>query len=993
MKLSRLLLIGCAVAVAVVVAIVVLAFTPAFQTWVVHRTLAAHPEIPVSVGRVSLGWQRVRLENLRWARGGLVATVPSLEAELSLWNAVRQKVALQRLVARGWTLDLTPATPAAKPPASGIGSVATAGAGSPPAAAPAPFPGLFALLKLPVDLTVEAVELEGNVVFTAAPGQPSGRAQVTLTGGQLGAGREGKFDFAAAAALAPTVPVNALQARGTLTVAMDTPRSFTRFALHTDAEARGAQFPQGARLSLAASVARAVSAEEFTLQIEMVGKRLLYVQATRPVTGGRFSGVWKLDARDNDVVPFALGHALPTFVAAGEGRFVADATLAEFQFDGRLDATVDKLAIVRPELGTLGALRVIADFNVSQLGGATRIDRLTATIDGPRPVLALEALQGFEFHATTGELKVADPTKDLVHLSLLGVPLAWAQPFCPAFTVTGTDLRGELVASARDGGFAIRAQTPLTVGELSVRQGDRPLARAIDLSLSLGADYSPQGWQAEIADLTARSGGARLFTLTARAGRLVGADQPVKARGQWQADLPALLAQPAATGFVSLAGGNATGEFVASLDSKKEIQVKMALRELVAAATKQPLPSLAAEARLDLAPDGTITLQAPFAVENTAPERTSDFKLAGTLRTGAAGLALDGSLTSQSIAVEDLQLLATALAPAAAPASTKPTAAPGLADSAPFWHGISGQVTLALKQVGYRDQLTASDVSGTVKISNGTLAFDGVRALFDQGSDCKIDGGVTFDAKTSEPYRLAADLTVNNFASAALFRHVRSAVTPSIDAKFELKSQLAGTGADLTSLAERTSGAFQVNSKGGTFRLLRADIAGKVQKNQSTTTSTIGGLLSAVTGSEKMADLANRAQNVNEIARDLAEIPFDQLNFTLVRDLQRNLQVQDFALISPKVRLNGSGEIHFQANTDLANQPLDLRLQLSVRGRLADLMSRVSLLDGRQDDLGYTGFVAPFQLGGTLAEPDTSALATTLVKAASGSLINSLLGK
>jgi hypothetical protein len=39
------------------------------------------------------------------------------------------------------------------------------------------------------------------------------------------------------------------------------------------------------------------------------------------------------------------------------------------------------------------------------------------------------------------------------------------------------------------------------------------------------------------------------------------------------------------------------------------------------------------------------------------------------------------------------------------------------------------------------------------------------------------------------------------------------------------------------------------------------------------------------------------------------------------------------------------------------------------------------------------GFTVPVHVGGTLSNPDTGELKTALVKAAAGSLLNSILGK
>ena len=1030
MKFFRLLLIGAAVTVALLLVLVGIVFTSGFQTWVTRKALAAQPGFTATVGRVAAGFHRVHVDDLRLAQGGAVVVVPSLDAELSVLAAARQHFSLQRLVAKGWTIDLSQAapipagsssssdmggTPMPRLPAAAGGTCvppvsSTVGVAKPKPALPAEvtpskaapatvaatvFRGVLKQLKLPVDLAIESVDLEGTVVFPMDDGQPPGRAKVTLTGGQLGTGSEGNFDFTAFVALAPATPVNALQAHGTLTAAMHTPRSFARLAVHVDAEAAGPQLPEGARLTLEVSAARAATGEDYTVQVEMVGKRLLYLQAALPEAGGRFSGSWKLDARDADVAPFALGRPLPAFTASGEGRVVADPQLTEVQLNGRRDATVDKLGAVRSELGGFGPLHLLADFDVRQLGGTTRIDRLNVKISGPRPVFAAEALQGFEFNARTGEINVADPAKDLVHLTLDGVPLAWAQPFLPGFSITGSDVQGEFVASARNGGFALRPRAPLVVTGLSVSQAGRPLAKSVDLTLSAGADYSPQGWQVDVGEFTVRNGPATLLTASVRVGRLAGRDQQVKAQGQWQADLPALLAQPAVQGLAQLASGSAQGEFTASVDAKQEVYAKLTLRDLIVAPDTPALPMVSATIRADLAPDGKITLQAPLSFENSTKQRTSDLVLAGQLQRRKDVLTVDASITSQFIAVEDLQIFTGVLANKSADqgAAVSPPMVPAKPATVPWWSGVAGQLTLALKKVVYHEQLTVNDVGGALKIDGGALKFEVGHAGLDQGGSVKFDGRISFAAKQAEPYALEAESVIRDFDAARLFRALDPGKAPTVEGKFKLESQLTARGASLSALAARLQGKTQVTSAGGVFRALRVDLEDKVQKSQSTVAVISGRLLGAVTGKEKLSDYANLKQIVTDVAQNLDEIPYDQLSLAVTRDEQHNLRLQDFSLISPEVRLGGTGEIRAVGATDLAKQPLDLQLRLGARGHLADLMNRASLLDGKKDDLGYAGFTVPVHVGGTMSNPDADELKAALVKAAAGSLLNSLLGK
>jgi len=1034
-KVVRLFLFGVA-AIALLLAVVVgLAFTSGFQTWAVHRALAAEPGLPLSLGRIDAGLAHVRVDQMRLTHAGVTLTLPAVDVELPLLAATRQHVQIKRLVAKGWTIDLTQpaakalvssppydsgksgetvagvadpgpgsATPAAVARAStashGFSFLSSAYGAEPAQAAAAVFKGIFTQLKLPVDLTIDSVDLEGEIIFQVAPGQPPVRVRVTLTGGQLGAGREGRVNFTAAAALAADAPVNALSATGNFTAAMDTPRTFARLGAQVDATAHGPRFPQDTRLALGLTATHANAGENYTVVIESGGRKLLSVEAAYPFGAGQFSGTrslegsWMLDLGAADVAPFALGHPLPEFAAKGAGKFQADARWTGISASGRLDANAAQLEAVRGELAALGAVRIATEFDLVLSGKSVRVTSFTAEVAGPHPVLALRALQAFEFNAATGELKVAEPAKDLLSLDLLGVPLAWAQPFAPGFSFSGDDLHAAFVVGARGGGFAVRPVDSLSLTNLDVARAGEPLIRSVDVSMQASADYTPQGWQAEFTGATVRSAGATLLTLGARAGQLAGKDQPIKIAGQWNANLPAVLAQPAAASYAVLSGGKAAGDFAASLGTKRELQFKVACTGLTPdpAVSPVPLPDVSADIRADLDKDGRITFNAPLSIERDG--RKSDLVLAGSLTPAPAGLLLDGRLSSNSFAMEDGKILAAPFAarPAAAPPARRVSPTPPSRDSTAAWNGFGGRLAIALRRVTYQQKFTVDELAGAVRIEPGSLKLDGLHAGLGEGSDFKFSGAVTFDATNKEPYSLKGDFALNNFDTVPFFQAFDPGKPATIEGKFNVTGQLAGTGLDLAQLAGRTQGEFQLTSKGGTCRLLQADVSDKLQKTQ-TTVAALGGLLGAMTGQEKIADYANRAKIVVDVANDWKEIPFDQLNVAIKRDSDLNITLQDFTLISPTKRIVGTGEIKYAEGTPLLGQALDLRLQLGARGKTADLMNRAYLLNGQQDNLGYTGFVAPIHIGGTLENPDTSDFRNALLKAAGGSLLNNLLGR
>ena len=180
-----------------------------------------------------------------------------------------------------------------------------------------------------------------------------------------------------------------------------------------------------------------------------------------------------------------------------------------------------------------------------------------------------------------------------------------------------------------------------------------------------------------------------------------------------------------------------------------------------------------------------------------------------------------------------------------------------------------------------------------------------------------------------------------------------------------------------------------MTGKSGIFRALSVDVSDRIQKTQSRVVA-IGSLLGVVTD-----DFVNKTKILADIAKSLSEIPYDQLNLTATRDEALNLQLKDFTLISPEVRIVGSGIVRYQADVPVVAQPLEVQLALGTRGRLGDLMKRAGLLDAQQDNLGYSAFLVPLKLGGTLARPDGSAIRDALLNSAleKSGLLDSLFGK
>ena len=998
MKAARIILISLGVLGLLLVIVAALALNSSVQTWAARRTLAAQPDLNATLGSVSVGLQRVEVRGFRGESKGAVLTLPTLDAELPVVAAgLRHHVEIRRVVAKGWTLDLTraanlkaaiaslasPAKLDAKSSAHREFSLLSSAiaADTPAVAVESVFRGVFAGLELPVDLSLDGAQLEGEIILPDVDGSGVGRLQVKLVGGGLAAGKEGVFDLTAAG----TKPDGgALTFQGKLMAEMDTPRTFTRFATKADASASGTQFPEGVALKIDGSALRSAGGETYALLLAGNEKQLADIKAELTSATAQITGTWKLDLRDRDVAPFMMGKTLPIFTATGQGGFETDTAFKEVHASGNLDASADRLESVRPELAAVGAMKLTADFDVLQHTDSLRVERFNANLaTGPESIARIHALQPFEFNLATGELRVADPAQELVGLSLTGLPVAWLRPFTGDLEASGGNVRGEFVASARDGGLALRSKSPLTANDISLKQAGNPMLEHVDLLLAASADYTPRGWQLQVVELTARSKDKVLLSLTAKAGKLNEAKESLKATGRWTAELPGWSSQPITGGNLQLSAGSAQGDFSASLGTTKAIEANIALSKLVTL-SGEALPLVNADVRADVTAESRTTFNATLGFEQES--RKSDLLLTGTLTPEVKTTVVDARISSDRVVLEDVKLLAALFSGGA-----EEEEAPSPRDEVPFWGEVKGQATLALKKVVYGGAYEISDVVGVLRIGPEGLKLEGVQAVFGPESDLKLSGAVTFDPKLKESYVFTGDMALTNFDTAQAFRAIDPAKLPTIETRMNLTGKISGTGENLATLTERAQGRFDVTSKGGVFRALTTVLPeGKLQATQ-TALSVVGGLFGGGGSGGEMVETAN------EIVKLVSEIQFDQLSVSAERDDNLNLVLKDFTLIAPYIRLGGEGLIHYTPGQSLLQQALDLRITLGARGRLGELLSQWKLLKAEKDNLGYTAFVAPIKIGGTVGNTDArdfqaKLLSVALEKSGVGDALNRLLG-
>ena len=1021
-KALRIVLICVGVIVLLVVAVLILAFQPSVQTWAARKAVAggAPAGMEISIGRVAAGLNRTEVTGIHVTLPGMTLDLPSATVDVSLMGLLRSRVDVKNLVAKGWTVDLSQ-------PAPVVSSTTATTATAQPATASAkqePFSGVFDLVKLPVDLTVASVDVSGTIILPPqeAGAQPA-RATVAVLGGQLAPGSDAKFDITGDANMpGANAPVSSVKVQGALTARMDTPRTFQAIGFDAEANATGAQFPQGARIHAQVAAQRGAGAagESYTVMLKSTDaagagaeKNLVNLQAANPTGGKGLDATWAVDLRDADLAPFivGLGLKLPEFAVNGQGMVSADSEFQTIHATGKLNADVNKLETLRAELGTLGRMSFAANFDVVREGDVVRVSALNADVSSnSMPVASVKTLQIIEANTATGALKVPDLNADLVRVDIAGVPLDWAQPFIKdtGFAITGGPLRGSLTGKASNGGFSLRSVAPMTFASLSVaqQQPNQPpaqLVRNVDVSANFTADYTPAGLNATISGLSLQSGGATLLTLDAKAASpaaQAGKPAPaISATGTLRANLAALMAQPAAADFKVLSSGSADVDFTAQVaPDVQQVAAKLVLSNLHASdKTATAMPSVTADLRADVRSNGEIAVQAPFVFELNS--RKSDINLTATLRPDGARQNIDATIQGNEIYVEDMKTFAalapaSTSAPAATPAPATPSA-PAKPDTKAAWDAFTGQVKLDIKKVIYSPDMQVGSLTGSIKITPSLLSLESFHAATNDGAEAKISGTVKFDntgPSAAQPYDTAVNLDVTNFDPAPILKAANPNQRPTVEGKFDITGAVTGKSETLPALANTAAADLTLTSRGGKFNGFATSSGGStlsaVQKIASSAAGSniVGGLLSMVggkVGEDATAAVAKAKAASNMLGR-LVEINFDQMNIDASYHPGKETVIKNFSILSPDMRLTSNGTVGHDSTLTWAKQTIKLVASMSVRGDQANDMRALGLLKADADSLGFTPLVDSFPIEGTASSLTTDALVKQLVSRVPG---------
>lgn len=739
--------------------------------------------------------------------------------------------------------------------------------------------------------------------------------------------------------------------------------------------------PDGSRVRARAVEPLAVR----TVTIRDANKKLLVDRVTLTVKPNVDYSATKVIAKLSELtVTMPDGDTVGAELAADVTNLSTTPVIA---FTAQLQAKI--VNALKPYLNVpTGPLALTANLEGRHEGQTLQLAKLSSTVnrDGNVLLAALDLQQPVRADLKASTFAVPNPTATALRLRLGEIPLAWAEPFVAQSKLSGQLGGGTLEVALRTvEDVTLTTAEPLTLrGVTAVIEG-KTLAQTLDLDANLTATKRGETVTYDLRRIEVKQGQTSLAALNVAGEAKLGAKLSATAKGNLDADVAALMRQPMLAPYATLARGRVTAAFEASHGDATSAKAAIAAKNLVAKLENRALGDVELTLTANVKPDGSGAVTLPLTLTNGP--RKSDVAIDGTF--GKASdqktFLFTGKVASNQLFVDDFQPLA-GLAPASeapktpAPATPRPSAPPATTpkpgrDTEPFWKGVNGKVDVDLKRVVYGKDYVISAKGGAV-ITDSKLSLDGLEGKF-KDNPFKLAAGLNFAAQQPQPYSLTGSADIQNFDVGEFLRAANPNEKPALDTKATLSAKLNGTGGNLTEVGKNAFGKFELTGTKGTMYLLeRKGTAGTIVNLGAAALSILG----AARGSDTTAALG-------EIAKLLNAVQFETVKLQIERGADLQFKLTSLEVLSPFLRITGSGAVASKNLDDIQNAPMNIVLQLGAKDQLGFLLNRVRLLGTNQDEKGYNLMSRTFTIGGTPSKPDNSALWKILGEAAVGALV------
>ncbi|HLP06768.1 MAG TPA: hypothetical protein VK178_01280 [Opitutaceae bacterium] len=950
--------------------------TSPVQTLIARAFLAEDPDLQYYLDSLSARFGHVELADLRLRKNKIVLKVPSVRAQLPVYAAARRhQLHLESFIAKGWTLDLANradllALPFAAKPSAGANTAPLPEAVVLRSAADL-VTALFARRELPYEFSIAALELEGDVILPTGPDAEPIRLHVRISGGDIRSGSVGRMAFEATTEVDDArALIESARIRGQFAVALDTARSLRVQGLEFDAALICRNVGPDRTFNLRGAATPSPTGPSLALALDR-GARQLASLKLRPSSDGTLRGDWTADLRSTDMPARSRPREIPDLSAAGAGTFAIASDLAQLRVAGSVHTEAGSCQLPSFGPAQLGQFAADAQFTGTRSHSGLRVEQLAIALAGPGASLSARALQPFALTAGADRFAVApaDPDADWLELSITSLALERLPPLPAELALRSSTVAGKLAFRTTAAGYECRTTVPLVARGVTVTRAGTEFLRGVDLSTGVAARFASGAWSVQYAPISVTRADVPLASGTLSL-------QPAGLTASWRADLTALLPRPLTLAQEQLR--TFTGKLTTSRGAATQLDGEFSLQ------SHTPAQALTATVHLESYAPGVLDFRAPIEI-NSGSGHSELVIEGGTRRQRDGAITRQFALGGRNVVLDHLKS-----AGASALALRDLLEPAGDTTNRALWAGSDARVQLHFEQL-HSGETLLKGARGTLVFVGDTVRLEDGVAQLPSGQPGKLSGSVVFTPGAALPYNLAAVASVDVVNAARFFPAPSTDSEPLVEGCFALTDAISGSAADLSELPHRLRGRLQLTGGTGVVRLLKTNIGGATLEKSKpvsdavvTGTSAVASLFgvkgdSIDSGQKSVGKAAAATRSFNY---ELSAITYERGTIGAVHEPDGSIRIESIELSAPDLRLTGSGELAAAPDANsFVQQPLRASLRLGARGRLGEYLAASGLGDTNSDVDGFRLVSAPIELGGTLAQVDTSRWREVLVAA------------
>lgn len=653
---------------------------------------------------------------------------------------------------------------------------------------------------------------------------------------------------------------------------------------------------------------------------------------------------------------------------------------AQLTFSAKVD--LPEPGVFMPELSALRGLILQVELTADAKGSVLTMNQanidLTAEGQSIATVKLEQALTLGAEQQFAGRLMTVD---------LINLPLAWLNPWLG----NGLELAGApfaaqiLLLGTSDGTLEVQTEQPLEWGPFSLVQEGQTRLENLSLRVNPVVRIDPdQTIHYDLSDFQLAdrygsflSGEASGQKKAAPEGSLFGGLQSEVAL---EIGLAELLQQPALDGQAGVLAGRAKLRLTVNETAEFPARIEASINGLRARNQPGSRQDYRLAVQLKRSGGGIYALGSNLQAGLESRPSTS-VQLSGQVQPDQSPVHFQLDITSSAITQRDLDILLAAFTPeesATAPSITAPGDRPQPTTSTssggtpgpepairPPWADLDGSANVQIDQLTLNSGQMVREISAQAVISEALLEVRQITASLQDG---RITGQarVDYTAAGASPYTVVSQLNFEN-VDPSVFSQKRSGSFP-VRGQFNGDFKLDGSGPTLQGALENSEAGLLITGREGVLTAFELD-----------NRSQLGLLGAGILGQQlDRPGISAMAQAVPYFK----DMRFENFTLNLTRGRDKVVRIPELSFLGDNLRIEGQGLIAASRLDEVLQQPLQLSLTLGAKGRLVDYLETLQLLGPQTGPDGFRGWKRTIDIGGTLLDPDTSALEEILSEAA-----------